>query len=135
MNFYKTRMGRQFFTRQLPQLIKALDEIAKAKAHPVPAVWLPGSDTEDILADLYYERYTPDSHLCRKNDPLDREVRKTMEPLLCSLTPEQKKLFLQYEAAMSARAANISERAYKDGAQLAVQVLMAGCAGSKGDTA
>lgn len=135
MNFYETRMGRQFFTRQLPQLIRALEDMAKTKTRPVPVIRLPGSETNDILSDLYYERYMPDCHLRRKNDPLDREVHETMGPLLQSLSPEQKELFLQYEAAASARAVSISERAYKDGVRLAVQVMMAGWAGYKGDTA
>lgn len=62
-------------------------------------------------------------------------VHETMEPLLQSLSPEQKELFLQYEAAAGACAVSISERAYKNGARLVVRVLAAGCADHKGAAA
>ncbi len=87
MNFYETRMGQQFFTQQLPQLIRALEDIAKAKTQPAPVVQLPGADAADLLADIYYERYTPECHLRRKDDPFDQEVRETMEPLIAALSP------------------------------------------------
>lgn len=128
MNFHETVMGKQFFNRQLPQLIRALEDIAKAKARPAPVIRLPESEAEDILADLYHERYAPECRLRRENNPLDRDVHDALHALLKSLSPEQQDLFAKYEEAENARGDNISERAYKDGARLAIQLMMAGCA-------
>ena len=130
MNFYETVMGKQFFNRQLPQLIQALEDIAKAKAQPAPVIRLPESETRDILADLYNVMYMPECHVYRENDPFNRDVHDTQQALLESLSPEQRDLFEKYEEAENTRGDDISKRAYKDGARLAVQVILAGCTGS-----
>lgn len=133
MNFHETVMGKQFFNRQLPQLIRALDDIAKAKAQPAPVIRLPESGMEDILAELYNVRYMPECHLVRENDPLNQDVHDALHALLKSLSPEQQDLFAKYEEAENARGDSISEQAYKDGARLAIQLMMAGCAGPAND--
>ena len=133
MNFHETNMGRRFFDQQLPQLIRALEDIAKAKAQPAPVIRLPESETEDILADLYNVMYIPECHVYRENDPFNRDVHDTQQALLESLSPVQRDLFEKYEEAENRRGDDISKRAYKDGARLAVQVILAGCTSPAND--
>ena len=68
----------------------------------------------------------PESQTYGENDPLNEEVKKAMNALLKTLSPEQAELFLQYEDAENIRGSSIAFRAYKDGVRLAVQVFMAG---------
>lgn len=133
MNFHETVMGQQFFSQQLPQLIRALEDIAKAKTQPVPVIRLPEAGAEDILSELYNVRYMPECQLRRENSPFDRDAHDTLQALLKSLSPEQQDLFSQYEAAENARGDSISERAYKDGVRLAVQIMVAGCTNPAND--
>ena len=134
VNFRKAKRRRPE-NWQLFLLAKELRDLAKTLRRPVSASPANGSAQEpnekdileaDILSELYYGNYFPPSGLRRKNDPLDRNVRKTQDALCASLSPEQKKLYLQYEAAENARGAALSERAYKDGFRLAVQLIRAG---------
>ena len=130
MNFCETQMGQDFFTRQIPQLIEALQELAAALKQPaavdrLPALGMTDGET-DILSDIYDCEYMPESQTYRKNDPLNGEAKAAMNALLATLSPEQKDLFLQYEAAENARGSNISRCAYRDGVRLAVQIFMAG---------
>lgn len=131
MKFFETQMGQKFFTLQLPQLIGALQEIAAGLKQPVAVDRLPelgASDEEtDILSDIYDFEYIPESQIYSESDPLNGETKKAMNALLGTLSPEQKELFLQYEAAENARGSNISRCAFKDGVRLAVQIFMAGC--------
>ena len=130
MNFYETKMGQQFFTLHIPQLIGALREIAAALKQPATIGRLPNlADGEnDILSDIYNCDYMPESMERRENDPYNGEVMNALDPLLEVLTPEQKELFGEYEAAENKRSNSIAFRAYMDGIRLAVQVIMAGCA-------
>ena len=136
MNFCETQMGQDFFIRQIPQLIGVLQEIAAALKRPAagtraidrPPDFPDTKDMEnDILSDIYDCRYMPESRTYGKDDPLNEEVKKAMNALLSTLSPEQKELFLQYEDAQNARGSGISRRAYRDGVRLAVQIFMAGC--------
>lgn len=129
MNFHETDLRKQFFTLHIPQMIEALREIAATLKRPAIVNRPPdlAEQENDILSDIYNFEYMPESQTYRKNDPLNRKVQETMNALLESLSPEQKELFLQYEAAENARGGSISCCAYKDGVRLAVQIIMAGC--------
>ena len=136
MKFYETKMGQDFFTLQIPQLIEVLQEIAAALKQPAAVTRVVDRPPDfpdmenmenDILSDLYDCRYMPESQTYGKDDPLNEEVKKAMNALLPTLSPEQKDLFLQYEAAQNIRGSGISRRAYRDGVRLAVQIFMAGC--------
>lgn len=116
--------------RQLFRLSKELQDLAKTLRRLVPVSTAKESAREpnetDILLELYHGNYFPQSHFYRKNDPLNKNARKTLDALYATLSPEQKDLYMEYEAAEHARGAAISERAYKDGFRLAVQLTLAG---------
>jgi len=130
MNFYETQMGQDFFTKQLPQLTDALKDIAKALAQPKQALQVPLSDAggKDILSDLYYSNYQPESFEWKKDNPLDQRVLLAENALRARLSPEDFPLFTDYESAVNMRNDNICFRAFKAGVQLAVQMVFAGCA-------
>lgn len=127
----KKQQGRQRpLNRQFLTLAETLQDAAKA-LHALALVSPANGPAQepnetDILLELYHGNYFPQSNLCRKNDPLDKNARKTLNALYAALSPEQKNLYLQYEAAENARGAALSERAYKDGFRLAVQLILAG---------
>lgn len=126
--------NRQHLNRQSPQLTDALQGIAKTPRRPlsmpVPSESAQEQNEGGVLSLIYNGRYLPESAVCRKNDPFNREVQKTMDALCATFSPEQESLFLQYEAAANARGAAISERAYGDGFRLAVQLILTGRLGS-----
>ena len=136
MKFCETQMGQDFFTRQIPQLIEVLQEIAAALKQPaapdrpaaleqLPGLEWTGGET-DVLSEIYSFEYVPESLIYRKSDPLNGEAKEAMNALLETLSTEQRELFLQSEAAENARGGNISRCAFKDGVRLAVQIFMAG---------
>ena len=61
MNFHETKMGAVFFNCQLPELIKALREIADALKKPAPAALrLADTGEADFLHNLFCGNYEPD---------------------------------------------------------------------------
>ena len=123
--------NRQLLRRRFSLPADALQNIAKVPQRPAPIspanVPAQEPDKPDILSVLYSGSYFPKSHMRIKDDPLDKNAHKTLEALRATFSPEQEKLFLQYEAAENVRGASLSERAYRDGVRLAVQLILAGC--------
>ena len=65
MNFHETKMGAVFFNCQLPELIKALREIADALKKPAPAALrLADTGEADFLHNLFCGNYEPDIYGC-----------------------------------------------------------------------
>ena len=65
MNFHETKMGTIFFNHQIPELIKALREIAMALSKPAPAaIQLAETGESDFLHNLFYGNYEPDIYGC-----------------------------------------------------------------------
>lgn len=129
MNFYETQMGQKFFSCQLPALIKALQSIAGAiERHPATVELSNESIGEnDILHEIYNGNYQPESQKRKADNPLDLNVLQTAHTLLHTLSPKQQELFCEYEDAANARSDHTSERAFKDGFRLAVQMILDGC--------
>ena len=129
MNFYETKMGSIFFNRQLPELIKALQEIAAALSKPAPAaVNLTGMEEPDFLHNLFYGHYEPDIYGCvTAPSRLDQKVKETEKALLPALG-QSKRLFEQYQVAVSERDSAIAEQSYICGYRTAVQMIVSGLA-------
>lgn len=129
MNFYETKMGQEFFCRQLPELIGALKKIAEAR-QPAPVLRLPeGWQEDDVLETLFSGMYQPES-MKYERDPDVMDAHKT---LLKTLSPRQWELFDVYEAADNLRSFDICLQAFRDGVKLAVGVILAGCAPTESD--
>ncbi len=129
MNFHETKMGSIFFNQQLPELIGALREIAAVLSKPAPAA-IPLTDmgTPDFLHNLFYGNYEPDIYGCvTVPSRLDQNVKEAEKALLPALG-QSKKLFEQYQRAVSERNSAVAEQSYCCGYRTAVQMIVSGFA-------
>ena len=135
MNFYETKMGHIFFNHQMPELIRTLQEIATALSKPAPAaVQLKDVGEPDFLHNLFYGNYEPDIYGCvTVPSRLDQNVKEAEKALLPALG-ESKKLFEQYQAAVSERNSAIVEQSYCCGYRTAVQMIVSGLAAPQQQT-
>ena len=121
---------RQQTSQQLLLLTKELQNLAKTLRRPLPASPANGPlqdpNETDILSELYSGSYFPKSHISIKDDALGKKAHKMQKALCATFSPEQEKLFFQYEAAENMHGFKLSERAYKDGFRLAIQLIWAG---------
>ena len=129
MNFYETKMGHIFFNHQMPELIRTLREIATALSKPAPAaVQLKDVGEPDFLHNLFYGNYEPDIYGCvTVPSRLDQNVKEAEKALLPALG-QSKKLFEQYQRAVSERNSAIAEQSYCCGYRTAVQMIVSGFA-------
>ncbi len=129
MNFYETKMGHIFFNHQMPELIRTLREIATALSKPAPAaVQLKDVGEPDFLHNLFYGNYEPDIYGCvTVPSRLDQNVKEAEKALLPALG-QSKKLFEQYQRAVSERNSAIAEQSYCCGYRTAVQMIVSGLA-------
>ena len=127
MNFHETKMGTIFFNQQIPELIKALRDIATALSKPVPAaIRLAETGEPDFLHNLFYGNYEPDIYGCvTVPSRLDQNVKEAEKALLPALGQSQR-LFEQYQTAVSERDSAIAEQSYSCGYRTAVQMIVSG---------
>lgn len=130
MNFYETQMGRRFFDAQLPNLIRALEQIAVALAKPAaPTYTLPIKPDPDFLRDLYYGDYEPSVF---REDGRHAELNHAVSAAEVALRNELRAnnaaltAFDAYQHAQAERNGAVIEQAFESGYQTAVQMIMAG---------
>lgn len=126
MDFQQTGTGRRLRAHQLSQVIERLQIISEKLSQQLPEKGLtaPEMEKKDLLSDLYYGRYTPESLEREKEDPHDREVKQAMKALLHTFSPEQRELFDAYESAENTWGDSIALKAYRDGVQFAVRLIL-----------
>ena len=122
-----SRPKRDFFNCQIPELIKALREIAVALSKPAPAaIQLADTGEPDFLHNLFYGNYEPDIYGCvTVPSRLDQNVKEAEKALLPALGQSQR-LFEQYQTAVSERDSAIAEQSYCCGYRTAVQMIVSG---------
>ncbi len=127
MNFHETKMGTTFFNQQIPELIKTLQDIAKALSKPAPAaIQLEETGEPDFLHNLFYGNYEPDIYGCvTVPSRLDQNVKEAEKALLPALGQSQR-LFEQYQTAVSERDSAIAEQSYCCGYRTAVHMIVSG---------
>jgi hypothetical protein len=127
MNFHETKMGTIFFNHQIPELMKALRDIAADLSKPVPAaIRLAETGESDFLHNLFYGNYEPDIYGCvTVPSRLDQNVKEAEKALLPALGQSQR-LFEQYQTAVSERDSAIAEQSYCCGYRTAVQMIVSG---------
>ena len=135
MNFHETKMGTVFFNCQLPELVKALREIADALKKPAPAALrLAVTGEPEFLHNLFYGNYEPDIYGCvTVPSRLDQNVKEAEKALLPALGQSQR-LFEQYQTAVSERNSAIAEQSYCCGYRTAVQMIVSGLAAPQQQT-
>lgn len=127
MNFHETKMGHIFFNQQIPELIRTLQKIAAALTKPSPAaIQLADTGEPDFLHDLFYGNYEPDIYgYVTVPSRLDQKVKEAENALLPALG-QSKRLFEQYQTAVSERNNAIAEQSYCCGYRTAVQMIVSG---------
>ena len=127
MQFYKTKIGNQFFTQQLPHLITALQKIAVALEQHGPALHLPSQVSLDYLKDLYYGNLEPDQYVY--NEAIRRYTKEIIDlqsSLHQRLAPEDLELMETLEQTLDRRSCEEAETAFEVGFQTAMQMVAAG---------
>ena len=126
MNFHETKMGSIFFNSQLPQLTRALQEIASALSKPVPAIKLEDTDDPDFLHDLLYCMYEIEVFGNRAQfSSLDADVRQAEADFL-AVSGQSRELFEQYQQAADRRNDAEIERAFCSGYRAGVHAVLSG---------
>lgn len=131
MDFKQTGTRRRLYANQLSQVIEILQIISEKLSQQLPgkdlaakALSAPETEKKDLLSDLYYGRYTPESFERDRDDPQNREAEQAMKALLHTLSPKQRELFDAYEFAENVRGDSIALKAYRAGVQFAVRVIL-----------
>ena len=127
MKFYETRMGRCFFERKMPQLIKAIQELAVVLSKPSPAIGLLVDRDPSFLSDLYYGQYEPAFFTDPAADrQFSQAVQQGRDALLETLSEQGGAAFIKYEDAVYKQHSAVVEQAYESGFRTAVQMLLSG---------
>lgn len=126
MNFYETKMGSIFFNSQLPQLTRALQEIASALSRPAHSIKLEDTADPDFLHDLLYYMYETEVFGNRAQfSSLDADVRQA-EAAILAVPGQSRELFEQYQQAASRRNDAEIERAFCSGYRAGVHAVLSG---------
>ncbi len=127
MQFYETKMGRNFFEHQVPQLIAAIEKVAAAIPRSVPSALLPAETDPKFLHNLFFGSYEPEVYLVTPEiQQFSRTVSNAYHALKETLSEEGLKRLEVYEKALSERNAAVTELAYESGVRIAVQMILAG---------
>ena len=129
MDFHDTKMGRNFFDHQLPQLIEAIQTLTAALDRPTQALTLPVSAEPDFLHDLFFGDYEPEIFKASpKIQRFSQTADQDYKALVATLSEDSLKQLEEYEMAISERTIAVAEQAYESGFRTAVQMIVAGLA-------
>ena len=125
MEFFQTRMGQEFFTKQLPSLIRSLERLGEVLT---PRVAMPGMEADpEFLSKLYYgDGALPDGKITPEGRRLYEKVSVAHEELETALSEEGKRKLDAYDRVATKRASYQEERAFEAGVRLAMQTVLAG---------
>lgn len=127
MSFYETQMGRAFFECHVPQLIKAVQDVAKVLSKPAPVMALSVKPEPEFLSELYHGSYEPETFKLTPEGSLHtQEINAAHEDLLAVLTQEGQEKLIKYQDALAEHNSAEMERAYESGFRTAVQMMGAG---------
>ncbi len=127
MNFHETRMGHDFFGRQLPQLITSIQALTAALEKPARAAILPVEADPDFLSELYFGNY--ESGVFKQDSEaseLNQAVKQAYNILVETLPNQSREDLEAYLDAAEERNSDNMRRAYESGFCTAVQMIMAG---------
>lgn len=127
MNFHETRMGHEFFERQLPKLIQSIQALTAALGKPVQAAVLPVDPDPKFLDELYYGNYGPGIFKASPQaGDLAQAIIDARTCLLRSLSREDRERLDLYLDKLEERNADIMRQAFESGYRTAVQMIVAG---------
>lgn len=120
MEFFQTRMGQEFFTKQLPSLIRSLERLREVFA---PHIAMPGMEADpEFLSKLYYgDGALPDGKMTPEGHRLYEKVSIAYHELRAVLSEEGRQKLEAYDQAMAARESYQEEWAFEAGVQFAMK--------------
>lgn len=127
MEFFQTRMGQEFFNKQLPSLIRSLERLGEVLS---PHIAMPGVDADpEFLSKLYYgEGGLLDGKITPEGRRLAEKVSIAHEGLWTILSEEGKRKLDAYDRAATERASYQEEQSFEAGVRFAMQTVLAGTA-------
>lgn len=127
MSFYQTPMGRAFFERHVPQLIRSIQALTAVLDRPALALTPPVEPAPDFLSELYYGNYEAATfQMTPESSELTRAINQAHSDLEEAMPDPCRAKLRAYEDARSARDAFEMRRAYEAGFRTAVQMIVAG---------
>lgn len=132
MQFYETNLGKQFFNKQMPELIHVLKDIADALRYPqTPAVNLPVEVPPDYLTEFYYGNLEPNTKI--QNDTIRQSIRDAIavqKKLKDRLTKEDWELVAELNTLLDNRSCEETAVSFQTGFCTAMQMVAAGLSGT-----
>lgn len=132
MQFYETNLGKQFFNKQMPELIHVLKDIADALRCPQPpAVNLPVEVPSDYLTEFYYGNLEPNTKI--QNDTIRQSIRDAIavqKKLKDRLTKEDWELVAELNTLLDNRSCEETAVSFQTGFCTAMQMVAAGLSGT-----
>lgn len=132
MQFYETNLGKQFFNKQMPELIHVLKDIAEALRYPqTPAVNLPVEVPPDYLTEFYYGNLEPNTKI--QNDTIRQSIRDAIavqKKLKDRLTKEDWELVAELNTLLDNRSCEETAVSFQTGFCTAMQMVAAGLSGA-----
>lgn len=131
MDFYSTVMGKHFFDKQLPDLIRALTRIANnLELHPAPLSFECTVSDGNIFSQLFLGAWDAQCELRALAQPDYAEKTKASanfsQQLRDALSPDLIELFEQHSATALAVTALEREQAFALGCSLATRFILTG---------
>lgn len=120
MEFFQTRMGQEFFNKQLPSLIRSLERLGEVLS---PHIAMPGVDADpEFLSKLYYgEGGLLDGKITPEGRRLAEKVSVAYHELRAVLSEEGRQKLEAYDQAIAARESYQKEWAFEAGVQFAMK--------------
>lgn len=137
MEFYQTGYGKDFFGRQLPALIRALERLADSMQQKPPAQPLPIhiEARANLLQDFFKGYYDPGAEVAAAKSPqyqkMAKELREIEGMLRAHISPEDWSLAERYGQVLVERAGVELEMAFEGGYRCAMQLIIAGLSSPK----
>lgn len=127
MQFHETNMGRTFFQGQLPKLIGALEEIAKALRAPAPVCQVPLEISPDFLSELYYGQYDPSGEpVSAAQKQCTQKILSCQKDLRATCSENVWAQIENYRSALDERSTLEREQAFSAGFRTAMRMVAAG---------
>lgn len=132
MQFYETNLGKQFFNKQMPELILVLKDIAEVLRCPqIPAVNLPVEVPPDYLTEFYYGNLELNTKIY--NDTIrqfTKDAITVQEKLKNRLSADDWELVSELNTLLDNRSCEETAVSFQTGFCTAMQMVAAGLSGT-----
>lgn len=127
IEFYQTRLGKQYYEQTLPKIANALKKIAGAISAPTTSIHISQDVPKDFLAELYWGNYDPSGESdSEESARRSAEISAAQEAVKVLVSPEVWAQLDNLFALIAQRNDLDRAEAYAIGFRSAVTMLAAG---------